>query len=161
MKMIGCLVRFRKHRVMSQDYHRGSYSSPRFLKCLYHTPIVLQPITMGIYLYLTYTRLTYLEVSMGVPPMQPAYLRGVTRLLWWGTETGVWESLDTQRIPTVTWTSEIPRKFVSGSRSNCGYLCLLGYFSDKKHYCLGLTWFIWTICFCKDKWEPLSVFWCV
>lgn len=36
---------------------------------------------MGIYLYLTYTRLTNLEVSMGVPPMQPAYLRGVTRLL--------------------------------------------------------------------------------
>lgn len=43
----------------------------------------------------------YLQVSVGVPPMEATCRGRVTRLLWRSTEAGVWEVLNTQWSPTL------------------------------------------------------------
>ena len=70
--------------------------------------------------------LLYLEVCMGVPAMQAGGLRWVTTLLWWGPETWAWQSLDTQRSPTLIWT-ESPWKLQSVGISQTLFIYLSNY----------------------------------
>ena len=49
---------------------------------------------------------TCLQVPVGVGGIEAGRLRGVTRLVGRGSETGRWEGLDPKRRPALIWRGE-------------------------------------------------------